>query len=247
MVSVTRSELLAQRKIRCPVLSAQPLPPSRSPRPCSRVIDLALHPFQSVGVDERPMLTPSVNPLPPSSWRPARRALDEVSLIERGRTGGSGRYRLARVEDLDHPRPWRRARIGILEDDERRMTANSMENRFMCRRHRARAACHDVEPVNVSLRPPVAHELRPTGGSEVVTKLTTPGGRRTPRESGTLRSHSGVCSAALSTTVQPAASAGATLRVIIETDSSGVMALPRRRLVQHHETLVGRAEGMVCP
>ena len=77
-----------------------------------------------------------------------------------------------------------------------------------------------VEPVKVSLRTfGLETNSSPTGlGSLQVTRLTTPLGR--PASSNTFimaTAHSGVASAGFSTAVQPAASAGPSLRVIIET------------------------------
>ena len=77
-----------------------------------------------------------------------------------------------------------------------------------------------VEPVKVSLRTTGESSSRsPTAaGRLVVTRLATPGGQAGVLEqaSKTATAHSGVCSAGLSTIVQPAATAGATFRVIIE-------------------------------
>ena len=74
-----------------------------------------------------------------------------------------------------------------------------------------------VDPVKVSLRTMgLAVITPPIATASPVTTLKTPGG--TPARcasSASASAESGVCSAGLSTIVQPAASAGATLRVII--------------------------------
>jgi len=77
-----------------------------------------------------------------------------------------------------------------------------------------------VEPVNVSLRTiGDAHSALPTSidcASSAGITFSTPGGKPARCDSSASASaDSGVCSAGLMTTVQPAASAGATLRVII--------------------------------
>ena len=76
-----------------------------------------------------------------------------------------------------------------------------------------------VDPVKVSLRTfGLVTNSSPTGaGSSAVTKLTTPLGK--PASSNTRKvsiAVSGVASAGFRTTVQPAASAGPSFRVIIE-------------------------------
>ena len=87
-----------------------------------------------------------------------------------------------------------------------------------------------VEPVNDSLRTigldvssaPISGAL----AAEPVTTLKTPAGKPARcASSASASAVSGVCSAGLTTTVQPAASAGATLRVIIAAGKfHGVMA-----------------------
>ena len=77
-----------------------------------------------------------------------------------------------------------------------------------------------VEPVNESLRTTgLAHSTWPTAidcSLSQVTTLTTPGGKPARcASSANASAVSGVCSAGLMTIVQPAAIAGATLRVII--------------------------------
>jgi hypothetical protein len=95
-----------------------------------------------------------------------------------------------------------------------------METRFMVAAARdASALPTSVEPVKVSLRTTGESSSRsPTAaGRPVVTRLATPAGSpASASRSKTATAHSGVCSAGLSTIVQPAATAGATLRVIIE-------------------------------
>ena len=96
-----------------------------------------------------------------------------------------------------------------------------MLTRFTC----AAACCAmslptSVEPVKVILRTfGLVTNSPPTfSGSLVVMRFTTPSGR--PISSKTLNTStasSGVCSAGLITMVQPAASAGAILRVSIDT------------------------------
>ena len=73
-----------------------------------------------------------------------------------------------------------------------------------------------VEPVNDSMRVRGWVSMASTTGpgSEVVTTLSTPGGRPASSSSAaTARAVSGVSAAGLRTAVQPAASAGAILRV----------------------------------
>jgi len=98
---------------------------------------------------------------------------------------------------------------------------SSIETRFMDGAAIAMSALPtSVEPVNVSLRTDgLVSSSRPIGtGSDAVTRLTTPGGRPTSSKIlNTSTAHSGVCSAGLSTTVQPAARAGPSFRVSIET------------------------------
>ena len=77
-----------------------------------------------------------------------------------------------------------------------------------------------VEPVNDSLRTVgEAHSVLPTAielASSAGTTLKTPGGKPARcASSASASAESGVCSAGFTTTGQPAASAGATLRVII--------------------------------
>ena len=98
---------------------------------------------------------------------------------------------------------------------------NSSETRFICGAARAAIILPTpVEPVKVIFRTlGSVRNTSPTGaGSSAVTRLTTPAG--TPaasRHSNTLTAESGVASAGFSTMVQPAAMAGATFRVTIET------------------------------
>ena len=75
-----------------------------------------------------------------------------------------------------------------------------------------------VEPVNESLRTTgFAHISPPIAFASPVTTLSTPGGKPARcASSASAKAENGVASAGLITTVQPAASAGATLRVIIE-------------------------------
>ncbi len=75
-----------------------------------------------------------------------------------------------------------------------------------------------VEPVNESLRTVgFAHISPPIAGASPVTTLSTPGGNPARcASSASASAEYGVASAGLMTTVQPAASAGATLRVIID-------------------------------
>src|SRR5689334_23935123 len=73
-----------------------------------------------------------------------------------------------------------------------------------------------VDPVKESLRTRGSASIAPTRGPalDVHTTLTTPGGTPASRRmSATANAHSGVSLAGLSTTVQPAASAGPILRV----------------------------------
>ena len=77
-----------------------------------------------------------------------------------------------------------------------------------------------VDPVNDNLRTTGdSHSALPTSidrASSAGTTLNTPGGKPArPASSASASADNGVCSAGLTTTVQPAASAGATLRVII--------------------------------
>jgi len=74
-----------------------------------------------------------------------------------------------------------------------------------------------VEPVNeISRTAGLAHRVRPMAGASPVITLSTPAGSPARCPSSAMASaDSGVCSAGLSTTVQPAASAGAALRVIM--------------------------------
>ena len=77
-----------------------------------------------------------------------------------------------------------------------------------------------VDPVNDTLSTiGLVHSSRPMAGAfgaSAVMTLNTPGGTPAWRDSSTSASaHNGVASAGLATTVQPAARAGATLRVII--------------------------------
>ncbi len=77
-----------------------------------------------------------------------------------------------------------------------------------------------VEPVKVILRTfgCVTSSGPTVSGCAVVTRLTTPSGRPTSSSSlKTSTASSGVCSAGLSTMVQPAASAGEIFRVSIDT------------------------------
>ena len=77
-----------------------------------------------------------------------------------------------------------------------------------------------VDPVKVSLRTAgLARNSSPTTlARDAVTRLTTPAGTPTScRIRNTSTAHSGVCCAGLSTTVQPAASAGPIFLVSIET------------------------------
>ncbi|CFN80668.1 Uncharacterised protein [Bordetella pertussis] len=59
-----------------------------------------------------------------------------------------------------------------------------------------------------------------------MTTLSTPGGSRSPISSASTRIEAGVCSAGLSTTTQPAASAGASFQATISS---------------------GKFQGMICP
>ena len=84
-----------------------------------------------------------------------------------------------------------------------------------------------VEPVKLSLRTTgLSHSTLPTCAASPVTTCNTPAGM--PASCASLASAnavSGVCSAGLTMMVQPAASAGATLRVIIAAGKfHGVMA-----------------------
>src|SRR6185436_11286168 len=75
-----------------------------------------------------------------------------------------------------------------------------------------------VEPVNPSLRTPgfdvISQPIRGASFASPVTTENTPGGTPASSASAAIASaQSGVCSAGFSTIVQPAASAGADLRV----------------------------------
>ena len=84
-----------------------------------------------------------------------------------------------------------------------------------------------VDPVNVSLRTVGLLVISPPmAAAEPVTTLKTPGGMPARRaRSASASAENGVCVAGFSTMVQPAASAGPALRVIIAAGKfHGVMA-----------------------
>lgn len=86
-----------------------------------------------------------------------------------------------------------------------------------------------VDPVKLSFRTSgLEHSCAPISAAEPVTTEKTPGG--TPARSASTASasaESGVCEAGLSTMVQPAASAGPALRVIMAAGKfQGVIAAP---------------------
>ena len=74
-----------------------------------------------------------------------------------------------------------------------------------------------VDPVNATLSTPgCLTRYAPVVGPSPGTMLITPGGNPTSAASSARRSAlSGVCGSGLSTTVQPAASAGASFHVVI--------------------------------
>ena len=91
-----------------------------------------------------------------------------------------------------------------------------------------------IEPVNESWRTAgVRVNTSPIGAGSPQTRFSTPGGKPAAwKISNSSTAESGVCSAGLSTTVLPAASAGASLRVTIELGKfQGVMqaTTPRGR------------------
>ena len=113
-------------------------------------------------------------------------------------------------------------RVGVVVDDERGVAAQLHRHPLDVGGGAGAMSSlpTSVEPVNVSLRTAgLSISSWPIGtGSEVGTRLTTPGGRPTSSKIlNTSMAHSGVCSAGLSTTVQPAASAGPSFRVSIDT------------------------------
>ena len=98
---------------------------------------------------------------------------------------------------------------------------SSSDTRLMCPAAPP-ASClpTSVEPVKVSLRTAgLVRNSSPTSqGRSVVTRFTTPAGMPTScRIRNISTAHSGVCSAGLSTTVQPAASAGPIFLVSMDT------------------------------
>src|SRR6185503_11120896 len=91
-----------------------------------------------------------------------------------------------------------------------------------------------IDPVNETWRTSGALvKTSPMGAGSPQTRLTTPGGKpASSKISNRSTADSGVCSAGLSTIVFPAATAGASLRVIIELGKfQGVMqaTTPRGR------------------
>ena len=111
-----------------------------------------------------------------------------------------------------------------------------------------------VEPVNESLRTTgESHRALPTTmlwSASAVTTLMTPGGNPArSANSARARAESGVCSAGLTTTVQPAASAGAILRVIIPLGKfQGVIAAQTPIGSRNASSLrSGHGEGIVSP
>ena len=111
-----------------------------------------------------------------------------------------------------------------------------------------------VEPVKLRWRTvSEAHSTPPISIDESaspVTMLSTPAGRPARRASSAQASaDSGVCSAGLMTTGQPAASAGATLRVIIATGKfHGVIAAHTpMACFRMTKRLFGSVVGMVSP
>ena len=125
--------------------------------------------------------------------------------------------------------------VGVVEDDEGRVAAQfEAELLIVGRTLRARMRPTSVEPVNDRWRTTsLAHSTLPTAielAPSPVTMFSTPAGMPARcASSATASADSGVCSAGLITTGQPAASAGATLRVIIAIGKfHGVMARTRR-------------------
>lgn len=113
--------------------------------------------------------------------------------------------------------------IGIVKDDKRRIAAQFQRHFLMSLAH-----CSiswrpiSVEPVNDSLRTSgLLVSSPPISPAEPVTTLNTPAGIPARRASSASASaENGVWLAGLSTIVQPAASAGPALRVIIAEESS---------------------------
>jgi hypothetical protein len=108
-----------------------------------------------------------------------------------------------------------------------------------------------VDPVNDNFRTrELAVSAPPMASGSPVSTFSTPAGRRAAcARRASASAVSGVCSAGLTTTVQPAASAGATLRVIIASGKfHGVIAAQTPtgwRIVSSRRSAAGL--GMVSP
>jgi hypothetical protein len=84
-----------------------------------------------------------------------------------------------------------------------------------------------VSPVNAILRMRLLEASGlPASSPKPLTMFSTPAGNRSPTSSASTRMETGVCSAGLSTTALPAASAGASFHTAIR---------------------IGKFQGMICP
>ena len=147
--------------------------------------------------------------------RPSTKASWTAPCDEEPVRGGA---RLAAVAHLgDHGALEGRVDVGVGEHDEGGVAAElhgALEDRSAAVRSSRRPT--SVEPVNDSIRVRRWASMASTTGpgSEVVTTLSTPAGRPAScSRAATASAVSGVSAAGLSTTVQPAARAGAILRV----------------------------------
>jgi hypothetical protein len=122
-----------------------------------------------------------------------------------------------------------RVEIGVLENDERRLAASSSDS-FLpdpaVWRRRMRPT--SVEPVKASLAMPSWPAIAAPASPSPLTRLKTPAGRPASAQiSAKAMAVSGVCSADFSTTVQPAASAGATFQASISSGKFHGMIWPQ--------------------
>ena len=157
-----------------------------------------------------------------------------------------------RVAELaEHRAGHRLVEVGVVEDDERRVAAE-LERDLL---HRPRALRHQQLPdlgrageadlADGRVRRSSPRRSAARRPASPVTTWKTPAGRpASARARATASAVSGVCSAGLRTIVQPAARAGAALRVGIAAGKfHGVIPAVRRRLLHDDDPPVGSGSG----
>ena len=200
--------------------SAWRLPPV-NPRALANASAIWASTLSTAFVDQRSLLHAGLAPSPTFSFATAlaqfggERVVDPLLHIDAvGADAGLAHVAIFGRHGARH----RGVEIGVVEYDERRVAAQLQPDLF-----HGPAACRisnlptSVEPVKPTKRTAGwSHNTLPIAAASPVTKLNTPGGNPArSANSPSASAVSGVSSAGLTTHAQPAARAGANLRVII--------------------------------